>query len=50
MIQGRDISDLSLSWMQPVIYFDPTKVFPESKKRPAYFVRSAENPGDVLMF
>ena len=50
MIQGRDISDLSLSWMQPVIYFDPTKVFLESKTRPANFVRFAENAKDAVTF
>jgi hypothetical protein len=39
-------------WFEPVLYLDPVSKFqlPETTERPGYFVRFADNVGDVLTF
>jgi hypothetical protein len=37
-------------WFEPVLYLDPFSKFPETTKRPKYFVGFADNLGSILIF
>jgi hypothetical protein len=46
-----DISHILIFyWFEPVLYLDPISKFPETTKRPGYFVGFANNVGDTLTF
>jgi hypothetical protein len=54
--QGGGAPDIShilmFYWFEPVLYLDPVSKFQfsETKERPGYFVRFADNVGDALTF
>lgn len=37
-------------YFEPVLYLDPVAKFPESTKKPGFFVVFADNVGDALTF
>jgi hypothetical protein len=46
-----DISHIVMfHWFEPVLYLDIVSKFPETTKRPGYFVGFADNVGDVINF
>ena len=53
-VSGGDTQDIShllqFSWMQPVLYLDPTTSFPNSNEKPGYFVGFDMTSGDALTF
>jgi hypothetical protein len=46
-----DISHmLMFYWFEPALYLDPVAKFPESTKKPGFFVGFTDNVGDSLTF
>jgi hypothetical protein len=41
---------LMIYWFEPVMYLDPVSKFPETTKKPGYFLSFADIVGDVLAF
>jgi hypothetical protein len=51
--EGRtpDISHIMMfHWFESVMYLDPVSKFPQSTKRPGYFVGFADNVDNTLIF
>jgi hypothetical protein len=46
----RHFPNLDILLVEPVLYLDPISKFPETTKRPGYFVGIENNVGDTLTF
>ena len=41
---------MQFRWYEPILYYNPDAVYPETKEEPGYFFGFGENVGDALTF